>query len=169
MLAWCWPIVYDAMPTSSQQWLKIRVCWVNMLTLVQCIVLYYSVMYTICKRCSFECDMGKYSTRSMNMVWANTLFIEHVLYFHISHEKWTTFVFSHTIKSHIYKTTIHWPESTARVRYGLIPIYVSEWKPQHIVWEITLYIMYMQTVISMNIFISWKLHDFVNISYWVTR
>ena len=24
----------------------------------------------ICKRCSFECDMGKYSTRSMHKVWA---------------------------------------------------------------------------------------------------
>ena len=24
----------------------------------------------ICKRCSFECDMGNYSTRSMNKVWA---------------------------------------------------------------------------------------------------
>ena len=24
----------------------------------------------ICKRCSLECDMGKYSTRSMNKVWA---------------------------------------------------------------------------------------------------
>ena len=24
----------------------------------------------ICKRCSFECDMGKYSTRPMNEVWA---------------------------------------------------------------------------------------------------
>ena len=26
--------------------------------------------HKISKRCSFECDMGKYSTRSMNKVWA---------------------------------------------------------------------------------------------------
>ena len=26
-------------------------------------------------------------------------------------------------------------KTTARVRYGLIPIYVSQWKPQHRVWE----------------------------------
>ena len=59
----------------------------------------------ICKRCSFECDMEKYSTRSMNKMWTfrRTPYslIEHVLYFHISHEKWTTFVFSHTNKSNI--------------------------------------------------------------------
>ena len=95
----------------------------------------------ICKRCSFECDMGKYSTRSINKVWAfRQVPIERVLYFHISHEKWATFVFSHTIKSHDIilpysvfnlqlecdiNTTIYCVQSTARVRYVLIPIYFN--------------------------------------------
>ena len=46
-----------------------------------------------------------------------------LLYFHILHEKLTTFVFSHTIKSYMTYTTIHCAQSgTVRVRYGLILI-----------------------------------------------
>ena len=56
----------------------------------------------IYKRCSFECEMGMYSTRSMNEVpvslEANIIFVEHVLYFPILQEKCTTFVFSHMLR-----------------------------------------------------------------------
>ena len=80
--------------------------------------------------------MGKYSTRSINK--ANPLFIEHVLYFLLSHEKWTTFVFSRKTKSHMtwlpYNMHIA-VKTTARVRYWLIPIYVSQWKSLCRMWE----------------------------------
>ena len=42
-------------------------------------IAWFPQKYLICKRCSFECDIGKYSTY-------NTLFLGHVLYFFIPHE-----------------------------------------------------------------------------------
>ena len=75
----------------------------------------------------------------LSAIWENTALVqwirceplgEHRIHwtcavFHISHEKWTTFVFSHTIKSHMTYPPYIAAQSTARVRYGLIPIYVS--------------------------------------------
>ena len=48
-------------------------------------------IFMICKQCSFECDMGKYSTRSMNKVY-----LLNMCCIFISHEK-GTFVFSDTM------------------------------------------------------------------------
>ena len=63
------------------------------------------------------------------------LYIEHVLYFHTSHENDQRLYFL-TRSSHTWhSTTINCVQSIARVRYGLIPIYVSQWKSQHRVWE----------------------------------
>ena len=87
-----------------------------------------------------NCDSAAWSYRCglsitqhlFNKLWCEPLgehliYFKHVLYFHISHEKWTTFVFSHTIKSHMRHrpTTTQCAQSAARVRYGLIPLYMS--------------------------------------------
>ena len=52
----------------------------------------------ICRRCLFVCDMR--NTAQVKWIRCSpSLFIRHVLYFPISYEKWTTFVFSHKINT----------------------------------------------------------------------
>ena len=61
------------------------------------------IRYT--KECLFECNMGKYSPRPRNKVCAfrrTPYSLERCCIFSISHEKWTTLVFCHTIKSHCF-------------------------------------------------------------------
>ena len=56
----------------------------------------------MCKRCSFECDMGKYSSRSMNKVFVKRLtpsLLNMCCIF--AYRIKITYVFSHTIKSHM--------------------------------------------------------------------
>ena len=76
---------------------------------------------TICKRCSFECDMGKYSTRSTNKVWASrrtpySLNMCCVFTYHTKNEQRLYF---------LTRSSYTWHNCPTTVRYGLIPIYVS--------------------------------------------
>ena len=73
----------------------------------------------MCKRCSFECDMGKYSTRWIRCEPLGehlSLFIELVLYLTISHDTWTTLVLFRTIK---YIGRDSWPNVVLMVAHRL--------------------------------------------------
>ena len=105
-----WPTLW-----SGIGWLC-RVCWVNNLQ-----------VKLICERCAFECD------------WENTALVQWIrcepLGEHLIH--WTCAVYSHVARkrNNVYFishdqvtydiTAVDCSWTTARVRYGLIPIYVS--------------------------------------------
>ena len=83
----------------------------------------------ICKRCSLECDMGKYSTRPMCKVWAfrrtPCTLDECCVSFHCAKNEQRLYFLrgsSHTWLQLLY---IAVQAMYTRVRYMLIPIYVS--------------------------------------------
>ena len=84
----------------------------------------------ISKRCSFECDMGKYSTRPMKKVWAfrRTLYSLDMCYIFPYRTKNEQRLYFLTRSSHIWhdcQIIAVQTRPTARVRYGLIPLYIS--------------------------------------------
>ena len=80
--------------------------------------------HKICKRCLFECDMGKYSTRPMNKVGEHLIHWTSAVFFNIAQKMNTVCIFSHDqVTYDIAAIDSSW--TTARVWYGLIPIYVS--------------------------------------------
>ena len=74
-----------------------------------------------CKSCSLECDMGKYSTRSMNEVWAfrRTSYSLNMCCIFPYRTKNEQRLYLLTRSSRTWHTYHNCAESTARVRYGV--------------------------------------------------